>query len=190
MQTGTNALKIAAAPAKQSSSPCASVLALTWRLSGGALTTATRSGRARWQRQNKCCLFYFSCLPLPGSLPPYSLRLLLPFCQCILASPAGVWQLNVSLGNEALFRNHYKARKSCPMSLAKTHGEALGLLVCRVCVCVRACAAYLRHQSLRAHPWLFASMLILPDALPRSCEISSCDSLLFLCVFSGVVVLF
>lgn len=42
-----------------------------------------------------------------------------------------------------------------------------------------ACVAYLRHQSFPAHPWLFASMIILPDALPQSCEISSFDSLLF-----------
>lgn len=54
------------------------------------------------------------CLCLSLSLPPASSSLSLSFCQCALASPAGVWQLNISLGNEALFRNHYKARKLVP----------------------------------------------------------------------------
>lgn len=100
--------------------------------------------------QNKC-----DCSsPLSLSFPP-TLCLSLSFCQCTLASPAGVWQLNISLGNEALFRNHYKARKSCPMSLAKTHGK------CCVCLCV--CAFFTFTMS---HPsgalWFCSSRIALP----------------------------
>lgn len=156
--------------------------------------------QSRFRMSVACFIFLPSSRSLARSLSP-PLRLLLPFCQCTLASPAGVWQLNISLGNEALFRNHYKARKSCPMSLAKTHGEAPGRLVCEcvcarrrvcVCVCVHACVAYLRYQSFFTHPWLFASMIILPDALPQSCEIPSFHSLLFFVVvfFSSVIMLF
>lgn len=53
-----------------------------------------------------------------------------------------MWQLNISLGNEALFRNHYKTRKSCPTSLAKTHGKLCVCTCVRVRVCVCPCVCF------------------------------------------------
>ncbi len=99
--------------------------------------------------------------------PSLSRCLSLSFCQHALASPAGVWQLNISLGNEALFRNHYKTRKSCPTSLAKTHGKLCACVSVGVCVCVcrwvLVCVPYLHHPSFcSTHPWLFASKITLP----------------------------
>lgn len=82
-----------------------------------------------------------------------SLCLVLSFCQCTLASPAGVWQLNISLGNDALFKNHYKTRKSCPLCLAIAHGKVY--VSVGVCVLV----------GFPVHPLLLLSITLIPSSM-------------------------
>lgn len=115
-----------------------------WAIVAGALAKSKFSSKQVWLSVS---LSLSPCVFLPPSLP----QALALFCQCTLASPAGVWQLNISLGNEAVFRNHYKGRKSCPMSLAKTHGK--------LCVSMCVCVLHLRCQWFCTYLWLYDMFL-------------------------------
>lgn len=93
--------------------------------------------------------------PIIPSSSPILLLPFAPFCQHTLASPVGVWQLSLSLGSKALFRNHYKTRNFCPLSITAAHGS----VYLSVCVC---CCVFLRSPSFcSTHPWLFASKITL-----------------------------
>lgn len=99
-----------------------------------------------------CDLANFFYKPIMTSSSPVLLLPFAPCCQHTLASPVGVWQLSLSPGSKALFRNHYKTRKFCPLNRTAAHGSVyLSVCLC-VCCCVSFCSTY---------PWLFASKITL-----------------------------